>query len=143
MVWGMRFDPHDLPPGAERFLAERHLATLGTLRPDGRPHAVPVGFTWDAATATARVITSGPSRKVANIRAGGPAGAPVVLCQVDGRRWLTLEGRATVSDDAPSVLDAERRYQARYRPPRPNPSRVVVVVRVKRAVGASSLAGDP
>ena len=139
----MRLDPHDLPAGVERFLAERHLGTLATLRPDGRPHAVPVGFTWDAATATARIITSGPSRKVANIRAGGPAGAPVALCQVDGRRWLTLEGRATVTDDVTSVLDAERRYQARYRAPRPNPSRVVVVVRVERVVGATSLAGEP
>ena len=30
------------------FLAERHLATLTTLRRDGTPHVVPVGFTYDA-----------------------------------------------------------------------------------------------
>lgn len=132
----MHFDPHDLPPGALRFLDERHLATLTTLRPDGRPHAVPVGFTWEAATATARVITSGTSRKVANVEAAGPAGAPVVLCQVDGRRWLALEGRATVQRGPHTVGDAEARYQLRYRAPRPNPTRVVLEVVVEQVLGS-------
>jgi nitroimidazol reductase NimA-like FMN-containing flavoprotein (pyridoxamine 5'-phosphate oxidase superfamily) len=60
------------------FLAERHLATLTTLRPDGSPHVVPVGFTYDPATRTARVITSGTSAKVRHLRAGG---ARVAVCQ--------------------------------------------------------------
>ena len=41
----------DLGRAARRvldFLTERHLATLTTLRPDGTPHVVPVGFTYDA-----------------------------------------------------------------------------------------------
>ncbi|CAN5181174.1 hypothetical protein BH24ACT1_BH24ACT1_05600 [soil metagenome] len=29
------------------FLGESHLATLTTLRADGTPHVVPVGFTFD------------------------------------------------------------------------------------------------
>ena len=44
----MGLDPRDLPAEALTFLAERHLATLTTLRPDGSPHVVAVGFTWDA-----------------------------------------------------------------------------------------------
>ena len=44
--------PDDLSPEALDFLTVRHLATLTTLRPDGRPHVTPVGFTWDPATAT-------------------------------------------------------------------------------------------
>ncbi|WP_308249751.1 pyridoxamine 5'-phosphate oxidase family protein [Sphaerisporangium fuscum] len=34
---------------SEAFLAEPHLATLTTLRPDGTPHVVAVRFTWDGA----------------------------------------------------------------------------------------------
>ena len=33
-----------LPPDQLAFVTERHLATLSTLRPDGSPHVVPVGF---------------------------------------------------------------------------------------------------
>ena len=41
----MRFDGSDLPAEVTAFLTERHCATLTTLRPDGTPHVVPVGFT--------------------------------------------------------------------------------------------------
>jgi PPOX class probable F420-dependent enzyme len=125
--------PHDLGHSALAFLAQRHLATLTTLRPDGTPHVVPVGFTYDQATATARVFTSGGSAKARHARAGGR----VALCQVDGRRWLTLEGTAAVRDDAASVADAERRYAQRYRPPRENPARVVLEIAVDRVLGTT------
>ena len=123
--------PHDLGSQTLSFLAERHLATLTTLRPDATPHVVPVGFTYDPATATARVITSGGSAKARHVRPG----SPVALCQVDGRRWLTLEGTAAVRDDAASVADAERRYAERYRTPRENPARVVLEISVDRVLG--------
>lgn len=123
--------PDDLSPEALDFLTVRHLATLTTLRPDGRPHVVPVGFTWDPATSTARVITSRSSRKARNALAGCPA----VLCQVDGRHWLALEGTARVVDDADAVTDAEHRYAARYRQPRPNPERVVLAIDVVSVLG--------
>ena len=123
--------PQDLAPETLAFLAERHLATLTTLRPDGSPHAVPVGFTYDPDGAVARVITSGGSAKVRHVRAGGR----VALCQVDGRRWLTLEGTATVREDARAVADAERRYAERYRAPRENPARVVLEISVDRVLG--------
>ena len=41
------------------FLSERHLATLTTLRPDGTPHVVAVGFTWDPEAQLIRVIAKG------------------------------------------------------------------------------------
>ena len=123
--------PRDLSREALDFLTVRHLATLTTLRPDGSPHVTPVGFTWDAETSTARVITSRGSRKTRNAAAGGPA----VLCQVDGRWWLSLEGRARVLDAPDAVADAERRYAARYRQPRPNPERVVIAISVTRVLG--------
>ncbi|MGO4598976.1 PPOX class F420-dependent oxidoreductase [Terrabacter sp. 2RAF25] len=123
--------PDDLSPEALDFLTVRHLATLTTLRPNGRPHVVPVGFTWDPATSVARVITSRGSRKARNALAGCSA----VLCQVDGRHWLSLEGTARLLDDPAAVTDAEERYAVRYRQPRPNPERVVLAVDVTIVLG--------
>ena len=128
----MPHDPHDLAPGLLDFLTERHLATLTTLRADGSPHVVPVGVTYDAATRTARVITSGTSAKARHVRDGQPR---VAVCQVDGRRWVTLEGSAVVRDDEASVADAVARYAVRYRQPRENPARVVLEISVDRILG--------
>jgi F420H(2)-dependent biliverdin reductase len=126
-------DPAELTPASIAFLAERHLATFTTLRRNGSPHAVPVGFTWDDEARVARVISSRGSAKVVQARAGRRAS----LTQVDGRRWLTLEGSTRVLEDAASVRDAEQRYAVRYRQPRPNPERVVVVLDVDRVLGGS------
>jgi PPOX class probable F420-dependent enzyme len=125
-------DPHAPGPGLLEFLTERHLATLTTLRADGSPHVVPVGVTYDATTGTARVITSGRSAKARNVREGR---SRVAVCQVDGRRWVTLEGTAVVRDDPVSVADAEERYAARYKRPRENPARVVLEISVDRILG--------
>ena len=123
--------PRDLSPAALEFMSVRHLATLTTLRPDRSLHVVPVGFTWDADSSVARVITSRTSRKARNARAGCPA----VLCQVHGRHWLSLQGNARVLDDEASVADAVQRYAARYREPRPNPERVVIAIDVRSVLG--------
>ena len=133
----MALDPAALPGAVVTFLAERHLATLTTLRPDGTPHVVPVGFTWDPGARVARVITDGASRKARNVAAGaaGGPGGRAVVCQVDGARWLALEGPARVLRDPGAVADAERRYEARYRRPRENPTRVVVEIAVDRVLG--------
>src|SRR3954468_20137256 len=128
----MAIDPADPGPDVLAFLTERHLATLATLRPDGSPHLVPVGITYDPATRTARVITSGTSAKARHLRDGG---GRVAVCQVDGRRWLTLEGTAVVRDDAAAVTEAVARYAVRYRQPRENPARVVLEISVDRILG--------
>lgn len=127
----MAIDPSALSDEAVDFLTERHLATLTTLRRDGSPHVVPVGFTWDAAAGVVRVITSGSSQKARNADRGGRA----VVCQVEGRRWLALEGPARVLRDADAVADAVERYAVRYRQPRVNPERVVVEIAVDRVLG--------
>ena len=129
----MATNPAELTPASIAFLTERHLATLTTLRRDGSPHVVPVGFTWDAEALVARVIASRASAKVVQARAGRRA----AISQVEGRRWITLEGTTRVLEDAASVRDAEERYAARYRQPRPNPERVVVVLDVDRVLGGS------
>jgi PPOX class probable F420-dependent enzyme len=132
-------DIDDLGPEVLAFLTERHLATLTTLRADGSPHVVPVGFTYDPETRLARVITSGDSVKARNAAraSAGSAAIPDVaaLCQVDRARWLTLSGPIRVERDPDAVADAERRYAERYRPPRENPKRVVLVIAVDRVLG--------
>ncbi|PRY51839.1 PPOX class probable F420-dependent enzyme [Geodermatophilus tzadiensis] len=128
----MAHDLHDLGPELLGFLTERHLATLTTLRADGSPHVVPVGVTYDPDTRTARVITSAGSAKARHVRAGQ---SRVAVCQVDGRRWVTLEGAAVVRDDRTAVADAEARYARRYRQPRENPARVVIEISVDRVLG--------
>ena len=62
-----------------------------------------------------------------------------VLSQVDGARWLSLEGSSTVSAEPEAVRDAELRYAQRYRTPRVNPRRVVIEVRIERVLGSSDL----
>ncbi len=130
----MALDADDPGPAVLAFLAERHLASLTTLRPDGTPHVVPVGFTYDADTRLARVITARSSRKARNITSGG-TGARVAVTQIDGGRWLTLEGTATVTDEEARVAEAERRYGERYQAPRPRNDRVAIEIAVDRILG--------
>ncbi|MFD7923756.1 TIGR03618 family F420-dependent PPOX class oxidoreductase [Streptomyces sp. NPDC059740] len=132
----MAHDLRALPEAYLDFWREPHLSTLTTLRPDGTPHVVPVGVTFDPATLTARIITSGDSRKAVNVAAAGAAGLPVAVCQLQGRHWATLEGTARLRTSPEAVADAEDRYAERYgHPPRPNPKRVVLELTVTRALG--------
>ncbi|MFD1813720.1 pyridoxamine 5'-phosphate oxidase family protein [Rhodococcus gannanensis] len=130
-------DPADLPAEALTFLTDRHLASLTTLRADGTPHVVAVGFTWDPERSLARVITGGGTQKALNAARGGYA----AVTQVDGPRWLTLEGPARVSSDPDDVAEAVARYAVRYRPPRENPTRVVIEISVRRVLGVAAMLG--
>ncbi len=129
----MALDLAALPDEVLAFLAERHLATLTTLRTDGSPHVVAVGFTFDPAARLVRVITFAPSRKARNLVAAPCSRA--VVCQVDGGRWLALEGTAVVSDDPARVAEAVRRYADRYRQPGERADRVVIELTVDRILG--------
>ena len=125
-----------LPTSAEfrDFWTERRLCTVTTLRPDGTPHVVPMGVVLDLEADQAWAITSGRSRKARNLRTA-TTGAPIAVCQVDGRHWSTVEGRAFVLDNPVIVAEAERRYAARYKTPRVNPERVAVRIEVTRVLG--------
>jgi PPOX class probable F420-dependent enzyme len=132
-VWstGAVLDPAALTPDVLAFLAERHLGTLSTLRRDGTLHVCAVGFTWDAAGGLVRIITSDGSQKVRNVERQGRA----AVAQVDGPRWLSLDGTARVARDPAAVAEAVARYAARYRAPRPNAARVAIEIEVVRVLG--------
>ena len=55
------------------FLKEYHLASLTTLRKDGSPHVVPVGFSYDPTMHVVRIITFPSSVKYKNALRGGRA----------------------------------------------------------------------
>lgn len=129
----MALDPAALDDAALEFLSERHLATLTTLRPDGSPHVVAIAFTWDPDMRLARIITFASSRKARNLIEH--PGSRAAVSQVDGPRWLTLEGPAEVTDDPDRVAEAVARYTQRYRPPKERPDRVAIEIHVDRVLG--------
>ena len=133
----MPLDPHHLPEPVLTFLTDRHLATLTTLRGNGSPPVVPGGFTFDRAAALVRVITSDGSVNVRNAERRRTDGRPgrAAGCQLEGRHWLTLEGPCRISRVREDVTDAEHRYAQRYRIPRVNPRRVVLLIAVDTVLG--------
>lgn len=127
----MALDPTALPQEVLDFLRERHLATLTTLRADGSPHVVAVGFTYEPEAHLVRVITFAPSQKARNAARGGRA----AVCQVDGGRWLTLEGTVRLATEPAPVAEAVRRYTERYRQPGERTDRVAIEITVDRVLG--------
>jgi PPOX class probable F420-dependent enzyme len=127
--------PLELSQAALEFVTERHLATLTTLRHDGSPHVVPVGFTIDQPAGVVRVITFAGSAKAAHAARGTRA----AVCQVDGARWITFEGTVTVSDDPAHVAAAVAAYAERYRQPKERTDRVVLHLVVDRVLSSARL----
>jgi PPOX class probable F420-dependent enzyme len=124
-------DPGALSPGVLSFLGERHVGTLTTLRADGSPHVSAVGFTYDATARLVRIITWSAAVKARNAARGGRA----VAAQVEGGRWLALEGEVRLVTDPDRVAAAVAAYAARYRPPGERPDRVAIEIAVDRILG--------
>lgn len=131
----MALDPTDLSPEVQTFLAEYHLATLTTLRPDLSPHVVAVGFSYDLDAHVARVITWARSQKARNAERMQAAGQRAAVCQVDGGRWLSLEGPVRLLSDPDGVRAGVEGYAARYRQPKERDDRVVIEISVERMLG--------
>jgi len=124
-------DLEALGPDVLTFLGERHVGTLTTLRADGSPHVSAVGFTYDAAARLVRVITWSAALKARNAARGGRA----VAAQVEGGRWLALEGEVRLVTDPDRVAAAVAAYAARYRPPGDRSDRVAIEITVDRILG--------
>lgn len=126
------------PSGALlEFLAERHHGALATIRRDGSPHVVPVGFTtsFGIGGAFVRIITFAGAVKVANVRRDGRAS----ITQIDGARWVTFRGTARVLDDPDTVAAAVFAYAQRYRQPKERTDRVVIDIEVEHVMCNSGL----
>ena len=124
----MSLNPLDLNEDIQSFLYERHLASLTLLRADGSPHVTAVGFTWDQANQLVRVITWAGSMKSRIL-------ARAVVCQIDGGRWLSLEGTAVVTNNEDRCREGTERYAERYREPQERQDRTVIEISVDRILG--------
>jgi len=122
-----------LSPEGLQFVKDYHLATLSTMGTDGAIHVVAVGFSYR--DGIARVITGGGTQKTVNIEADERA----TLSQYDGARWLTLQGRGRIETAADEVQLGVELYAARYRQPRVNPERVVIVIEVDKVLGSRGM----
>ncbi|WP_217139866.1 pyridoxamine 5'-phosphate oxidase family protein [Streptomyces sp. AC627_RSS907] len=133
-----RPDAVTVSDSVEAFLTGTALvAAFTTLRPDGAPHVAPVRFTWDVTAGLARVMTVSTSRKARNLLAS--PGSRVALCQVDGFRWVTLEGTGTVVTDPERVALGARLYARRYWSAPPTPAgRVVIEIAVDRVLSLNA-----
>ncbi|ACZ30329.1 pyridoxamine 5'-phosphate oxidase-related FMN- binding protein [Xylanimonas cellulosilytica DSM 15894] len=133
----LRLNPEQLV-----FVTERHLATLTTLRADGSPHVTPVAFMWDAASGTAVMTTERWSAKAVNARRRGPDGGPprAALCQVDGGRWMTIEGVIEVDDDPAALADAAARHARRYHEVEAGDERTVLRLTADRVLASDYMA---
>jgi PPOX class probable F420-dependent enzyme len=94
--------------GLERFLETWPVARLATIRPDGRPHLVPVVFAHVAGALWSPIDgkpkAAGPIARVRNIAREPRVSLLMDQYDDDWRRlwWLRIDGRATLvrGDDA-------------------------------------------
>tara|TARA_B100000953_G_C18027754_1_gene422233 strand:- start:141 stop:539 length:399 start_codon:yes stop_codon:yes gene_type:complete len=120
------------------FVTERHLASLTIVTSSGRPHVTPVGFTWDDKENLIRVITWAGSTK-AKILQNSATLLRAAVCQVDGGRWITFEGDATVTADPERCSVGISRYAERYSPPKDRgEDRRMIEIRVDRLLGRNT-----
>lgn len=80
-----------LAPDVAEFLKGPHLASLATLRPDGRPHVTPVWYEWDGYDFI--VATFRNAQKLRNISRKGFAALSIYTQQLPYRQ-VTVEGAA-------------------------------------------------
>ena len=89
-----------LAPDVEEFLTGPHIAALATIRPNGRPHVVPVWYSWDGKEFT--ISSFRELQKVKNIAAKGFAALSVYTVELPYKQ-VTVEGTARVGGPLDNV----------------------------------------
>jgi uncharacterized protein len=89
-----------LAPGVEEFLREANIAALATLRPNGRPHVVPVWYDWDGREFTVSAFRE--TQKVRNVAKKGFAALSIFSSMLPYRQ-VTIEGTARVGGPLDNV----------------------------------------
>jgi PPOX class probable F420-dependent enzyme len=94
----------------ERRLRSEPIIWLSSVRPDGRPHLVPVWFLWDGSSFL--IFSQPKAQKVRNLRHN-----PQVLVALEaideGEDVAIFEGRATLLDD-PAITPLLPAYVEKY-----------------------------
>ncbi|MDQ3932354.1 MAG: TIGR03668 family PPOX class F420-dependent oxidoreductase [Actinomycetota bacterium] len=119
----------------QRRLAEARVARLATVRPDGRPHLVPITF----ALATDRVVSAVDHKpksttdlqRLKNIAANSSVSVLVDHYQEDwsGLWWVRADGRGTIVEAGPDrerAISLLRDKYAHYREDPPHGPAIVV-----------------
>ena len=94
----------------DRRLHTEPIIWLGSVRPDGRPHLVPVWFLWDGLKVL--VFSLPNTQKVINIRKN-PNVSLALDAAEQGYDIVRLEGRATLLDD-PEIRGTMPKFVEKY-----------------------------
>jgi PPOX class probable F420-dependent enzyme len=104
-----------LDPDVERFLRDESIVWLSTARPDGRPHLVPIWFSWDGRSFL--IFSKPEAQKVRNLRSN-----PEVMLALgepdDDFDVQLVEGRAEALEASTAEvmpLSHVRKYASRMR----------------------------
>ena len=97
----------------DAFLNGVHLARVATVRPDGRPHVVPVWYLWE--DGCFYIETSRSAVKADNLRSNPNIAITVDITEGGLRlRYVILEGQATLIENKATVKKLTERIYSRY-----------------------------
>src|SRR5262249_5735909 len=95
---------------ADERLRDDKILWLGTVRPDGQPHLVPVWFLWDGATIL--IFSIPEQQKIRNLRQNSHAILALDDTK-DGEEVITIEGTVELVND-PAVTPLLPAYAQKY-----------------------------
>jgi nitroimidazol reductase NimA-like FMN-containing flavoprotein (pyridoxamine 5'-phosphate oxidase superfamily) len=101
-------------PCVKGFLAEKHLARLGTANPKtAQPHVTPVWFDWDGECVYISAFIS--TRKAREVEKNARISVLIDVAEQDGpTRAVLFEGKADFLDDPSQVAPLATRIYTKY-----------------------------
>ncbi len=101
-------------PWVKEFLAEKHLARLGTANPQtAQPHVTPVWFDWDGECVYISAFIS--TRKAKEVKRNARISVLIDIAEQDGpTRAVLFEGRAELLDDPVQVAPLAKQIYTKY-----------------------------
>jgi nitroimidazol reductase NimA-like FMN-containing flavoprotein (pyridoxamine 5'-phosphate oxidase superfamily) len=101
-------------PWVKEFLAEKHLARLGTANPQtAQPHVTPVWFDWDGECVYISAFIS--TRKAKEVQHNARISVLIDIAEQDGpTRAVLFEGRAEFLDDPVQVAPLAKQIYTKY-----------------------------
>jgi PPOX class probable F420-dependent enzyme len=124
--------PADIGPADRDRIAAARVARLATIRPDGRPHLVPVTFAVLPTSADERLrlafaVDHKPKRAAGLQRLANIAGRPDISMLIDGYDddwdqlwWFRIDGTASIVAESAEAIDALQEKYDQYKEIRPS-----------------------